>query len=195
MCRFPLRENRIIEVGSSLTPVIKIADMGNWEGNGCPSWGRGCVPLVRAMCSVGGRNVFSLKKYDPLNTLSFYIATIGLSESMVIISIHLFIRMKSKPFKRWNNLSLPQSPPTSHTHTHIQTHTHTHPAPHLADTQLPFSLISRHPMAAQTCVEITLFCFTPFPRYYSCSVTSRRSNYAGGHSLYGQTLEYNIEMC
>ena len=151
--------------------------MGNWEENGCPSWGRACVPLVRAMCSVGGRNVFSLKKYDPLNTLYFYIATIGLSESMLITSIHLFIRMKSKPFKMWNNLSLPQTPPTSHTNlththtqrcthrdTHTQRHTHTDTCTHCppsTDTQLPFSLISRYPMAAQTCVNYTLL-FYPF---------------------------------
>lgn len=62
--------------------------------------GEEVVRSIRAMCSIGGRNVFSLEKYDPLNTLYFYTTTIGLSESMVIMNIHLLIRIKSQLFKR-----------------------------------------------------------------------------------------------
>lgn len=49
---------------------------------------------------MGGRNVFSLEKYDLLNTLIFTPLLLGLSESIVMTNICVFVRMKSKLFKQ-----------------------------------------------------------------------------------------------
>lgn len=119
------------------------------------TWEWLCVHLV-------GGIFFSLGKYGPLNTLYSYITTIGLSESMVITRIHLLIIIKPK-FLKGEITHTSSSDSLSPTHTCMQLrHIHTHSTPHHTDTQL-FLAISRHPIAAQTGMEMTYFCFPSFP--------------------------------
>lgn len=58
------------------------------------SWER-VVSFWCGLCvQKGGRDVFGLENFDFFNTLDFYIIIIGLSESLKITSIHLFIKLQ-----------------------------------------------------------------------------------------------------
>ena len=123
LVRLSLREHRIIEVGNSLTSSHKNHWQGKLRGNWLPLVGKG----LWAMCSVGRSNIFSLKKYYPLNTLYFYI-TVGLLESLVITRIYSLIRIKSKLFKKQNNFYLfPRRSTSPHTRARNSHNIHTRP--------------------------------------------------------------------